>query len=70
MTTEPWLKKRELAAKLQISVRTIERLQLPHMRVGGQNRYMLSEVEAHLRGEAQRRDNVTILHPSRPDDAA
>jgi hypothetical protein len=29
--TEPWLTKRELARKLRVSVRTIERLKLPAM---------------------------------------
>ena len=47
---EPWLTKRELASELKCSIRTIERLGLPAMRVGGRNRYLLSEVEAHLRG--------------------
>ena len=47
---EPWLTKRELARALRCSTRTIERLRLPALRVGGQNRYRLSEVEAHLRG--------------------
>ncbi|MGH2953014.1 MAG: helix-turn-helix domain-containing protein [Solirubrobacterales bacterium] len=47
-STEPWLTKRELASTLRCSVRTIERLHLPAMRVGGQNRYRLSEVEAYL----------------------
>ena len=47
-TTEPWLTKRELAHRLRCSIRTIERLHLPAMRVGGQNRYRLSEVEAYL----------------------
>jgi excisionase family DNA binding protein len=46
---EPWLTKRELAAQLGISVRTVERLHLPAMQVGGQNRYLRSEVERHLR---------------------
>jgi excisionase family DNA binding protein len=45
---EPWLTKRELAGQLRVSVRTIERLGLPAMRVGGQNRYKLSEVERFL----------------------
>ena len=36
---EPWLTKRELARRLRCSTRTIERLDLPAMRVGGQNRY-------------------------------
>ena len=46
---EPWLTKRELAAALKISPRTVERLRIPPtMRVGGQNRYQLSEVETFL----------------------
>ncbi len=47
---EPWLTKRELARALRCSTRTIERLRLPALRVGGQNRYRLGEVEAYLRG--------------------
>lgn len=46
--TEPWMTKRELARELRVSVRTITRLDLPHLRVGGQNRYRRSEVEAVL----------------------
>lgn len=46
--SEPWLTKRELAGRLRCSPRTIERLKLPAMRVGGQNRYRLSEVAAFL----------------------
>jgi hypothetical protein len=48
--SEPWLTKREVASHLRISTRTIERLRLPCLRVGGQNRYHLSEVKAALRG--------------------
>ena len=51
---ERWLTKRELASQLRCSTRTVERLRLPAMRVGGQNRYQLSEVEAHLRGRERR----------------
>ena len=36
---EPVLTKRELARRLKVSTRTIERLGLPATRVGGQNRY-------------------------------
>jgi hypothetical protein len=43
------LTKRELALELRCSIRTIERLHLPAMRVGGQNRYRLTEVEDFLR---------------------
>jgi excisionase family DNA binding protein len=57
---EPWLTKRELAARLRCSLRTVERLRLPAMRVGGQNRYRLSEVEAHLRGEQRRAELVVF----------
>ncbi len=46
---EPWLTKRELADRLKVSSKTIERLSLPCMQVGGQNRFLLSEVEAALK---------------------
>lgn len=46
--SEPWLTKSELARELRISVRTVTRLNLPHLKVGGQNRYRRSEVEAIL----------------------
>jgi hypothetical protein len=60
--TERWLNKRELARELRTSPRTIERLGLPSMRVGGQNRYLMSEVRRFLRdGEAPA--NVTELRP-------
>jgi excisionase family DNA binding protein len=45
---EPWMTKRELARELRVSARTVTRLRLPHVRVGGQNRYRRSEVEAAL----------------------
>ena len=48
---EPWLTKRELAGRLRTSTRTVERLRLPYRRVGGQNRYVFSEVEAYLAGD-------------------
>lgn len=67
--SEPWLTKRELAAALKISVRTIERLRLPAMRVGGQNRYRRSEVERHLGGEG-RLAVVVDLHPNSRGSAA
>jgi hypothetical protein len=46
---EPWLTKAELAAEFKVSIRTIERLGLPATRIGGQNRYQLSEVERFLK---------------------
>ena len=57
---EPWLTKRELARRLCCSTRTIERLDLPAMRVGGQNRYKVTEVEAYLRGERRRAKVIAL----------
>lgn len=68
--TEPWLTKRELAAHLKISTRTVERLRLPAMRVGGQNRYMLSQVTRTLVDTAEYPDNVIALRPQRRGEAA
>jgi hypothetical protein len=54
MTSEPYLTKAELARALRCSTRTIERLGIrPALRVGGQNRYFLSQTEAQLRGEPE-----------------
>jgi hypothetical protein len=61
--SEPWLTKRELAVELKVSVRTIERLHLPAMRVGGQNRYLRSECESYLRGRDGRSADVVELRP-------
>lgn len=47
-----WVTKRQLADRLQVSRRWIElqqRLGLPYLRMGGMNRYIVSEVEAWLR---------------------
>ena len=60
LSAELWLTKRELARELRCSTRTVERLRLPAMRVGGQNRYRLSEVEAHLRGRQKVGDVVPL----------
>jgi hypothetical protein len=68
--TEPWLTKRELARKLGVSPRTVVRLGLPHMRVGGQNRYMLSECERFLRGADSEGENVVALRPRQKGRAA
>ncbi|MGH2954262.1 MAG: helix-turn-helix domain-containing protein [Thermoanaerobaculia bacterium] len=59
--------KRELARRLRCSTRTIERLRLPAMRVGSQNRYRLSEVEAHLRGE-DRRGRLLVFPGGREEE--
>ena len=61
--SEPWLTKRELAAELKVSVRTIERLHLPAMRVGGQNRYLRSDVERNLQGKDSDGGEVIELRP-------
>jgi hypothetical protein len=67
---EPWLTKRELARKLRVSPRTIERLRLPYSRVGGQNRYRMSQVETALAGEKDLPENVIPLRPARRGEAA
>lgn len=61
--TESWLTKAELARKLRVSTRTVERLRLPHMRVGGQNRYLLSECRAAMTETDDLHDNVVPLRP-------
>jgi hypothetical protein len=62
--------KREVAAALKVSVTTIERLKPPFMRVGGQNRYRLSEVEASLRGVPIQGGNVLRFPRERTRGAA
>jgi hypothetical protein len=57
---EPWLTKSELAAALNTSRRTVERLNPPAMRVGGQNRYRLSEVERYLAGRERPGEVVAL----------
>jgi excisionase family DNA binding protein len=57
---EDWLTKRELARQLKVSTRTIERLGLPAWRVGGQNRYLRSEVERFLSGQSHPGDVVEL----------
>lgn len=56
--------KRGIAAELKVSVRTIERWKVPYVRVGGQNRYYLSEVNRFL-GR-----NVVELRPRQERRAA
>lgn len=49
---EPWVTKQQLADHLQVTRRWIEsqqQLGLPFLRMGGMNRYIVSEVEAWLR---------------------
>lgn len=70
MTPEPWLTKREVAAHLKVSTRTIERLRLPAMRVGGQNRYLLSQVNRALVDGGGLPDNVVALRPGPGKKAA
>ncbi len=67
--SEPWLTKRDLARELGVSIRTVERMALPFMRVGGQNRYHMSEVERRLR-VGENADNVVALHPRTTKEAA
>lgn len=67
---EPWLTQRELAAHLRVSRRTIQRLRLPYTRVGGQNRYRLSECLHALSTPEALGDNVVPLRPRREETAA
>jgi hypothetical protein len=51
-SSERWITKQQLAGHLGATVRWIEyqqRLGLPYLRMGGMNRYRVSEVEAWLR---------------------
>lgn len=70
VSAEPWMTKRELARKLRVSPRTIERHRLPFTRVGGQNRYRMSQVEAALAGNEELPDNVVPLRPRLKETAA
>jgi hypothetical protein len=75
MNHEPWLTKRELAAALKTSTRTIERHRIPGQPVGGQKRYRLSEALRYLRERAagtlgDRPDNVVELRRPRPRSMA
>lgn len=68
--TESWLTKREVARKLRVSTRTIERLRLPCTRVGSQNRYLMSQVYATLNGVPETGGNVVPLRPRSREHAA
>jgi hypothetical protein len=68
--TEPWLTKREVARELRVSVRTIERLRLPCMKVGGQNRYLMSQVVRAMSGAEELPENVVRLRPRRRERVA
>lgn len=65
---EPILTKREVAKELKCSVRTVERLGLPCIRVGGQNRYYWSEVEAAIEGKSRPKATLVPL-PTRGEAA-
>lgn len=65
---EPWLTKAELATLLRCSKRTIERIRPPAMRVGGQNRYRLSEVEDYL--QRRSRPARVLQFPERERNSA
>jgi len=70
VASEPWLTKAELALKLKKSTRTIERMDLPCLRVGAQNRYLLSQVEAALAGVPEDGGNVIRFPRERTRGAA
>lgn len=67
---EAWYTKREIAAWLKISPRTVTRLRLPFHRVGGQNRYFKSEVATAMSGPRAPIDNVVPLRPRSKGAAA
>jgi hypothetical protein len=69
VSPEPWLTKREIARRYRVSVRTVERLRLPCQKVGRQNRYLMSQVEAAL-GRGDLPDNVIPLRPRRRREIA
>lgn len=52
MSAERWYSKRELARELHVSVSSIERHVRPTLRVGGMNRYEMSDVRRQLSGES------------------
>lgn len=68
--SEPWLTKREIAAHFKISPRTVVRHNFPHTKVGGQNRYRISECEAAARGVPPEGGNVVRLPLDRMRGAA
>lgn len=71
MTSEPFLSKRQLSRKLGVSSRTITRRRYPHIRVGGQNRYLLSQVVAACTdGGDELPDNVVPLRPQHEEVVA
>ena len=61
--SERWLTKRETAAHYRISTRTVERLGWPFERIGGQNRYRISEIERHRQGKDGDGGEVIELRP-------
>lgn len=67
---EPWLTKAELALRLKVSTRTIERRGIPFLPVGGQNRYLLSQAEAFLAGVPEEGGNVIRFPRERTRGAA
>ena len=56
--SETWYTRAELASKLRVSVKTVQRHIRPTMVIGGQNRYELSDVRAQMTN-----GNVTELRP-------
>jgi hypothetical protein len=60
---EPILTKKQIAERLQVSPRTVTSLNLPHLKVGGQNRYYWSEVEEYLRRGEKPAAKIVALRP-------
>lgn len=66
--SEPWLTKKEVADLLKVSTKTIERVNPPCLRVGGQNRYRMSEVEKALRTNPVAPDRIEVLLTLTPEE--
>jgi hypothetical protein len=69
---EPWMTKQELADRLGVTTRTIERWGIPHLSAGrgGRNRYLLSQAEAFLSGVPEEGGNVIRFPSERTRGAA
>lgn len=59
--SEPWLKRSEVARELQVSERTVTRHIRPSAIVGGQNRYLMSDVRRQISRDLP--ENVVRLWP-------
>ena len=68
--SERYLTIAQVADELQVSTKSVRRHIEPSARVGGMNRYLMSDVRRQVASEADLPDNVTQLQPSRKGRAA